>query len=634
MHFSDQKLKIKLLVGIMSVFFFLLVAFFYVLYQEEKSLFLQSVQEKRELVSTTMQQVSSDLNKEMLIIIENIVHNDSIVEAFKNKDRKKLFEYTFGIYQLIRNENPYYSIMHFHLKDGTSFLRLHNLEKFGDNLTNIRPMIDFVHKNHVRVVGFEMGKYDSGLLTYRVAVPIFDKQHHYLGTLELGINSQVFMQRMTNLMAGNRVEGAFFIKKEAIAHLKSINQEELTSEYIKANATSKFIAQDIYKDMNFDAINFELHNQSYLIELHSDAILNYQLKPLGSSVIQFNITQSENRFHHFLRTMLILLILLFIIIFTQVYYGFNRFIDYIHQERHNVSLEREKLKQEQNKVQAILNAQANIIILSDGDRLKIVNQGFLDFFCMSHLDDFIQVHNCVCDLFVPHKDFFSLEDISEEKNWIIYLKNQPIEKRRITLVDANFEPRAFELHIQQYELEHQLYVIEFHDITQMMVQQKKLYHEANTDKLTALFNRNYFLSKLDELSLQTKEKGLKLSLIMFDIDHFKMVNDTYGHDIGDEVLKVLASDISAQLRHEDIFARWGGEEFLILLPDVSLQSAARIAEKLRETLDNIDEKGIPHFTSSFGVVEFKLSETVAHFLKRVDDNLYEAKDKGRNRVIY
>jgi len=630
MEYSDQRLKIKLLVGIVSVFTILIGVFYYILYQEEKSIFSSKINQKQILVNALMKQITADLNREMLIILENIVRNRSIVQALESNDRKKMLEYTFPIYKLLKDENSDYSIMHFHRADATSFLRLHNLQKYDDDLKTIRPMIDYTHANHIRTFGFEVGKYDRGLLTYRVAVPIFNKQTKYIGALELGIDAEVFVERLKNMILGKNIEGAFFVKKEILEILKRDDKEE---SFVLAHKTDGFINRKLYDSMNFRFLEVEENEQSYMIGKKDDFIKNFNGESMGIAVMQFNITDDYTRLYHFLRTIIILLFLLFLTILLQVYYGFNRFIDYIHQERLNVSVEKENLKNEQDKVQAILNAQTNILILSDGKNIKIVNQAFLDFFALIELEEFTKHSNCICSLFIEHDDFFSLSKIDKDKNWIAHLKKQQAENRRVTILDSENKGHAFELHIRQYQLESKLFVIEFHDITDMMIQQKKLYHEANTDKLTNIFNRNYFLAKIKTLSLLADEDNIDLSLIMFDIDHFKNVNDTYGHDIGDEVLKILSSVISKCLRNQDIFARWGGEEFLVLLPNINIETASKIAEKLRYALDTIDEKDIPHFTSSFGVVEFVNGESTDRFLKRVDEALYEAKDTGRNKVV-
>lgn len=166
----------------------------------------------------------------------------------------------------------------------------------------------------------------------------------------------------------------------------------------------------------------------------------------------------------------------------------------------------------------------------------------------------------------------------------------------------------------------------------------ELEYLANTDSLTNIFNRRnfYCLGEL-EFNLALKYKHT-FSLLLIDIDHFKKINDTYGHDAGDEVLKQFAQLIKNNVRQQDIFARHGGEEFTLLLRHTDPEKAHKIADKIRtsvEAMDVITEFGTLKITISIGLVEFS-----SHYPKfdnlilLADKALYEAKDKGRNQVVY
>lgn len=155
---------------------------------------------------------------------------------------------------------------------------------------------------------------------------------------------------------------------------------------------------------------------------------------------------------------------------------------------------------------------------------------------------------------------------------------------------------------------------------------------ATTDPLTKLANRNklnIILEKSIHLSLRYK---LSLSVIFFDIDHFKKINDTQGHEAGDAVLMAIAELISNQLRTSDTFCRWGGEEFMVVLPETKLQDAKKLAEKFKQIVQ--DYKFLPgvNVTCSFGVAQLHEDDNEASLLKRIDDALYAAKKAGRNRV--
>jgi len=164
---------------------------------------------------------------------------------------------------------------------------------------------------------------------------------------------------------------------------------------------------------------------------------------------------------------------------------------------------------------------------------------------------------------------------------------------------------------------------------------KEIEKLALTDPLTQIGNRRAFFEIAKHyLKLAHRENEL-FSLIMFDIDFFKKINDTYGHIVGDKILKFLAGGIKEHLRESDIFARIGGEEFIILLPKTNIEEALGVAQSLRDFVENHpykdDTKSIP-VTISLGVSQFKDEKLLSELVHRVDTAVYSAKEKGRNRV--
>jgi diguanylate cyclase (GGDEF)-like protein len=131
---------------------------------------------------------------------------------------------------------------------------------------------------------------------------------------------------------------------------------------------------------------------------------------------------------------------------------------------------------------------------------------------------------------------------------------------------------------------------------------------------------------------RAKRYNHPLSLIMFDLDHFKQVNDTYGHAIGDYVLQTLTKIARVNLREIDILIRWGGEEFIIIAPDTDLKSATVLAERIRKAVEEFTFDQVGKITVSFGVTQFKKDDTEDTIIKKADDAMYEAKRNGRNRV--
>lgn len=155
---------------------------------------------------------------------------------------------------------------------------------------------------------------------------------------------------------------------------------------------------------------------------------------------------------------------------------------------------------------------------------------------------------------------------------------------------------------------------------------------ATTDDLTGAYNRRQFEVTTRREINRASRYTESLSLIMFDIDYFKRINDSDGHDAGDEVLKSIAEIVQQNIRDTDLFARVGGEEFTVLAPGTTIEGATEIAEKLRQKIFAHIFEPSGAVTASFGVVELKRDESLDGMSKRVDNALYQAKERGRNRV--
>ena len=162
--------------------------------------------------------------------------------------------------------------------------------------------------------------------------------------------------------------------------------------------------------------------------------------------------------------------------------------------------------------------------------------------------------------------------------------------------------------------------------------------ESRTDSLTGITNRMGFDEKMRQLTEEAAAEGHELCLLLGDIDHFKKFNDTFGHQTGDQVLRLVAKTISANVKGRDVAARYGGEEFVVILPKTNLRSAITVANQIREAVQAKElikrstGESLGTITLSFGAARFIAGETVDSFIKRADICLYAAKKAGRNQV--
>ncbi len=167
-----------------------------------------------------------------------------------------------------------------------------------------------------------------------------------------------------------------------------------------------------------------------------------------------------------------------------------------------------------------------------------------------------------------------------------------------------------------------------------ITKEKEIEKMAFVDTLTGASSRLKFNLILDDILHIARRFNHKFSLVMFDIDHFKSFNDKYGHDVGDFVLKEVSFNVKHLIRETDTFARWGGEEFMIILPYTDLDNAVMLTSKIQKSIESLELADLPKVTCSFGVVEYALGNTKEDIIKTVDEKLYLAKNSGRNCIKF
>lgn len=164
---------------------------------------------------------------------------------------------------------------------------------------------------------------------------------------------------------------------------------------------------------------------------------------------------------------------------------------------------------------------------------------------------------------------------------------------------------------------------------------KNLARMATTDSLTGLFNRRHMIALMDTELSKYQRRSSHLTLMLMDLDHFKQINDQYGHDIGDQVLVTVSDLLKSSMREQDYIGRWGGEEFLAVLPETDLDQATASAERIRQAIQTLvidsDDKNVS-VTISIGITQHRAEELLSNAIARADHALYASKSDGRNRV--
>lgn len=307
-----------------------------------------------------------------------------------------------------------------------------------------------------------------------------------------------------------------------------------------------------------------------------------------------------------------------------------------------VNIEQQKQINEQQVIlQNIINSQESISFVTDFEKISFVNNAFLNFFDISDMSDFKSRYENVKDLFFQQKDYIhkgivdnynNIDNLNFSNEFFNQVNNLDETKRIVLLIDKYENLKSFYISISQLGEDKKLYLINLTDITKITIEKNLMTQKAYFDGLTNVYNRHKFNELFNIELARVRRHKHPLSIAILDIDHFKKFNDTYGHLIGDEILIMLAKFIESKLRITDVFARWGGEEFVILFIETKAQDAAKCSNMLRTQIEELNHEIAGKITVSFGITEYKDGDNLETLFHRCDEALYKAKENGRNRV--
>jgi len=288
------------------------------------------------------------------------------------------------------------------------------------------------------------------------------------------------------------------------------------------------------------------------------------------------------------------------------------------------------LERERDLVQGILDTQDNLVVVTDGEKSNKINSSVCNVFDVKDIEEFVDKYTCICKTFIPKKGYFSLDCIPEDSFWIdVLIEKLKLHNRVVQIKDKSGFLNSYDIKVNKFNTN---YILNLTNITYIDSEKEEYAHQAYYDALTNIYNRKRF----EELFEQQLQRSFLLKehfcVVMIDIDHFKQVNDTYGHLVGDTVLVSLSKLVSENIRQTDTFARWGGEEFVLILPNISIELAEQVLTHLRMKIESYFFEEVKQITCSFGLTAYLEGDTIQSMLQRADIALYEAKKAGRNRV--
>ncbi len=488
-------------------------------------------------------------------------------------------------------------------KNGKSLYRSWS-KKTGDNVSSIRKEVASMLKSKKITTTISVGIYD---LTIKAMVPIvFNKK--FVGIVEVISHFNSIAKEFLKM----DVDSVIVANKEYKKQLNYPFSKKVIGDYYVANLDAKNEKMDYLAKHGIE----NYINNSFKIE-NGYLIVSYLLKrnenPVGVYIMFKRLDKiASNYIDNFMLRLILLGIVAFIVVLGII----NTIIYFI-------------LKRQKRYYKDIIDTSSNIITINNKEEILDANKTFFKYFIeYKNIDEFKKEHNCICNFFVKEEGYIT-KDMGDY-DWMDYILEYPTKINKVK-INSSGEVFYFLISASLLSSQKKQYSVILSDITQEEKYKKKIEQISITDPLTGIFNRRYYDQKIKEEISSAKRYDFPLSLVMLDIDFFKKINDDYGHDTGDEVLKEYTNLISSLLRNGDKVCRIGGEEFAVILPHITVNEAAKVAEKLRTSIEK--HKKILPITMSFGAVQYIKGESTDSIFKRADNALYEAKNSGRNKVV-
>lgn len=450
---------------------------------------------------------------------------------------------------------------------------------------------------------------NSGIHTLglRSLVPIY-KNDKNIGALELithfnSISAELSKSDISSVVVLNKKQSSIILKPFTDIfiddyYIANFDASAVLIEYLKTNGIENFLNSSYRTKDNYLITAYELRDTK------NNSIGYYVMfKNLRSiDVGDINLLMFKK--------VLIFIIIILVVLILFIIFSYLR------------------SSKESRFYKKMVNSSPNIVLVVTKDEIVEANITFFKYFNeFKTLQDFKKRYKSISELFAKENGYIC--KISDHFCWIEHIIKNPNDNK-IKLI-YNESAFYFSVGVSLISEDDGLYSVIFRDITREEVYKKELEETNITDTLTKVKNRYYYNLQIKKECTNANRYFYPLSLIIFDVDYFKKVNDIHGHDVGDKVLVEYTRLIGIHLRDSDIFCRIGGEEFALILPHTSKAGAYKLADKLRIIVQ--EHKIVLPITMSFGVVEYKKGEDLEFTFKRADEALYEAKHNGRNRVV-
>lgn len=606
--------KTKIVTKILSsVMFLILVTIVFINYLNVSNKYKVFTMMQDKAVSSFMKTVHTlekQTTKRYFAIASVFQTNPQFIQLLQKNKLEKIDFILKEKFHSLRAEDINFKHLHFYDKDGIMLLDYHTYqdtrkkEKF--NLIN-HPVLHKAYETRHSEHGFiNIDKY----FFYSFVIPLLldDKIVAFIEfAVDIDFNTKIVAKSA-------HYKYAYYINSD------QSNTDMQTNSHLGllVNNNSKLFQKlDLTQNFIYEYANlrkeYKYKNKYYLI--HEFDIENMNQKDYAQLILFHDVTKEihENKDYLYLLvgvSTLVLLLLFFILFF------------YINK----LSI---AITQKELQLQSILDSSENFLIVYKNKIITDANQHFFHFFNVKNIQEFQEFYNTIEENFINDSANFNYGK-KNSLHWSIQFKQSNqiqhiVALRNIEHSNINY----FNVKFNNLNNDSSSQLVTFSNITDIYRQAKQDKHRANHDQLTGLYNREYFHTIIHEII----HKNSTISLLMFDIDYFKNINDTYGHNIGDIILQEFSQIINDNIKHKDILFRWGGEEFIVLLPETKSEDAFILAEHIRITVAKYLFTEIKHLECSIGITFYHKNTSIISFLEEADLALYKAKETGRNKTI-
>ena len=488
--------------------------------------------------------------------------------------------------------------------DGQSIYR--SWSAFRNNLTKIRPEFAEVEKKRVPVIGISAGTFD---LSIKVVAPIM-RQGELVGFLDLISHFNSIQHRLKRI----GIDSIVVATQQRSEIMRYPFSSHRIGPYYVANLEPD---ADFFNDIALTDLQHWITMEKNYLRLGEQLLVRHPLTTVNQEVHGYlfaradidNMIQKDDELTELKLRMNLYIIadVVFVILIAMLIALYW-------------------VRRQKNYYKAILNYEDEAVLVTNGERLIDANQQLYRYF--PKVKD--KKGDCICNYFENKPGF-----ISKYVNGLLWIdhvvKYDDQNHKAMVIVDG--VSRIFQVKVRELSRKERLFVVVMFDITEMEALNRKLHSQSRTDELTQTGNRLAFNENLKREVELANRNGQPLSVVIFDIDYFKKINDRFGHAEGDQVLKTMTSSIKQQLRKTDSLFRIGGEEFVLILAMQDSKAALKVADKIRSMVAEIEFSKSEHVSISLGVTQLLATDDHEAVLARADNALYKAKREGRNRAV-